>query len=60
MLGRQSKTVINRYGAAYFNDMSAAFDDVLVRMFKKSIAPKDARKELVTRVQKLIDAFKSS
>jgi multiple sugar transport system substrate-binding protein len=60
MLGRQSKTNISRYGAAYFNDMSAAFDDVLVRMFKKQTTPKDARKELVTRVQKAIDTFKGS
>jgi multiple sugar transport system substrate-binding protein len=60
MLSRQSKTNISRYGAAYFNDMSAAFDDVLVRMFKKSVTVKDARKELVTRTQKAIDTFKGS
>jgi len=40
--------------------MSAAFDDVLVRMFKKQVTVKDARKELVTRVQKAIDTFKAS
>src|SRR5439155_18322157 len=34
MLFRQAKTNINRWGAPYFNDVSAAFDDVLVRMFK--------------------------
>jgi ABC-type glycerol-3-phosphate transport system substrate-binding protein len=59
-LFKQAKTNINRYGAAYFNDMSAAFDDVLVKMFKKQVTVKDARAQLVKAVQKAIDTFKGS
>jgi maltose-binding protein MalE len=60
MLGLQSKTNISRYGSAYFADMSAAFDDILVKMFKKQVTVKDARTQLVTGVQKAIDKWKNS
>jgi ABC-type glycerol-3-phosphate transport system substrate-binding protein len=60
MLGLQSKTNISRYGSAYFSDMSAAFDDILVKMFKKQVTVKDARSQLVTAVQKAIDKWKNS
>ena len=60
MLGMQAKTNISRYGAPYFNDMSAAFDDILVKMFKKQVTVKDARTQLVTATQKAIDKWKNS
>jgi ABC-type glycerol-3-phosphate transport system substrate-binding protein len=60
MLSRQSKGVIDRWGAPYFNDMSAAFDDILVKMFKKQVTVKDARTQLVTATQKAIDKWKNS
>ena len=58
MLSQQSKTNIDRWGAPYFNDMSAAFDDILVKMFKKQVTVKDARAQLVTATQKAIDKWK--
>jgi ABC-type glycerol-3-phosphate transport system substrate-binding protein len=60
MLSQQSKTNINRWGAPYFNDMSAAFDDILVKMFKKQVTVPDARTQLVAATQKAIDKWKSS
>jgi ABC-type glycerol-3-phosphate transport system substrate-binding protein len=60
MLSQQSKTNINRWGSPYFNDMSAAFDDILVKMFKKQVTVKDARSQLVTATQKAIDKWKQS
>ena len=57
---RQGATTVDRYAAPYAKDMSAAFDFVLPRMFKKQVTVKDARKELVARTQKAIATWNGS
>jgi len=57
---RQGATMVDRYGAPYGKDMSAAFDDVLGRMFNKQVTVNEARQELVARTQKAIGTWSGS
>ena len=60
ILFEQAKSNTNRWGAPYFSDMSAVFDDVLPKMQKKELTVDAAYTQLVERVQKVIDDFNAA
>jgi hypothetical protein len=45
----QAQTETSRWGAPYFSELSAIFDDVLPKMAKKELTVADARAQLVER-----------
>lgn len=53
----QAATTTSRWGAPYFSEISAVFDDVLPKMQKKDLTVQQARDQLVERSQKAIDEF---
>ena len=57
ILFEQAKSNTNRWGAPYFADMSAIYDDVMPKMAKKELTVDAAHTQLVERVQEVIDEF---
>jgi ABC-type glycerol-3-phosphate transport system substrate-binding protein len=60
ILFEQAKSNTNRWGAPYFADMSAIYDDVLPKMAKKELTVDAAHTQLVERVQEVIDEYNRS
>jgi multiple sugar transport system substrate-binding protein len=53
----QAQTETSRWGAPYFSEISAIFDDVLPRMAKKELPVADARAQLVERSNQAVTDY---